>query len=66
MARDDIAKALGVARSSVTGALQALKDKGLANYEIGISYTTYKKDYAKAREAYDAVVALLRTSGPGR
>lgn len=28
----DIAETLGVARSSVTGALQALKDKGLANY----------------------------------
>jgi DtxR family transcriptional regulator, Mn-dependent transcriptional regulator len=28
----DIAEALGVARSSVTGALQALSDKGLANY----------------------------------
>jgi len=28
----DIAEALGVARSSVTGAFQVLKDKGLANY----------------------------------
>jgi len=28
----DIAEALGVARSSVTGALQTLKEKGLANY----------------------------------
>jgi len=28
----DIAKMLGVARSSVTGALQALSEKGLANY----------------------------------
>ena len=28
----DIAEALGVARSSVTGALQALSDRGLANY----------------------------------
>ena len=28
----DIAEALGVARSSVTGALQALKERGLANY----------------------------------
>jgi DtxR family Mn-dependent transcriptional regulator len=28
----DIAEALGVARSSVTGALQVLKEKGLANY----------------------------------
>ncbi len=28
----DIAEMLGVARSSVTGALQALSDKGLANY----------------------------------
>ncbi len=28
----DIAETLGVARSSVTGALQALKDRGLANY----------------------------------
>lgn len=29
----DIAKALGVARSSVTGAVRLLRDKGLANYE---------------------------------
>lgn len=29
----DIAKVLGVAKSSVTGALQLLRDKGLANYE---------------------------------
>jgi DtxR family Mn-dependent transcriptional regulator len=29
----DIAAVLGVARSSVTGALQLLRDKGLANYE---------------------------------
>ncbi|MHC4474868.1 MAG: metal-dependent transcriptional regulator [Planctomycetota bacterium] len=29
----DIAKALGVSRASVTGALRLLKDKGLANYK---------------------------------
>ena len=29
----DIAKMLGVSKSSVTGALRALKEKGLANYE---------------------------------
>jgi DtxR family Mn-dependent transcriptional regulator len=29
----DIAKLLGVSRSSVTGALRALKEKGLANYK---------------------------------
>ena len=29
----DIAQSLGVSRSSVTGALRLLKDKGLANYE---------------------------------
>jgi DtxR family Mn-dependent transcriptional regulator len=29
----DIAKSIGVSKSSVTGALRVLKDKGLANYE---------------------------------
>lgn len=33
----DIAKSLGVTRASVTGALRALKEKGLANYKPYVS-----------------------------
>jgi DtxR family Mn-dependent transcriptional regulator len=43
----DIAKLLGVARSSVTGALRVLKKKGLANYKP-YDYVTLTKDGQEA------------------
>ena len=46
----DIAGALGVARSSVTGALQLLRDKGLANYERYGCVTLTPRGQAAARE----------------
>lgn len=46
----DIAKVLGVARSSVTGALQLLRDKGLANYEPYGCVTLTPRGQAAARE----------------
>ena len=46
----DIAGALGVARSSVTGALQLLRDKGLANYEPYGCVTLTPRGQAAARE----------------
>jgi len=46
----DIAEALGVARSSVTGALQALKEKGLANYRPYGCITLTKRGRAAAEE----------------
>jgi len=46
----DIAAMLGVARSSVTGALQALSDKGLANYRPYGCTTLTKSGRAIAAE----------------
>lgn len=46
----DIAEALGVARSSVTGALQALREKGLANYRPYSWITLTKGGQAAAEE----------------
>lgn len=46
----DIAAVLGVARSSVTGALQLLRNKGLANYERYGSVTLTSQGRAVARE----------------
>lgn len=46
----DIAETLGVARSSVTGALQALKDKGLANYRPYSCITLTASGQAAAAE----------------
>lgn len=46
----DIAAALGVARSSVTGALQALKEKGLANYRPYNCITLTPQGRAAAEE----------------
>jgi len=47
----DIAKLLGVSRSSVTGALRVLKEKGLANYK--------PYDYVTLTEAGQAVAAQI-------
>jgi DtxR family Mn-dependent transcriptional regulator len=46
----DIAETLGVARSSVTGALQVLKDKGLANYRPYSCITLTERGQAAAEE----------------
>jgi DtxR family Mn-dependent transcriptional regulator len=46
----DIATVLGVARSSVTGALQLLRDKGLANYEPYGCVTLTQRGQAAAQE----------------
>ncbi len=46
----DIAAVLGVARSSVTGALQLLRNKGLANYERYGCVTLTSQGRAVARE----------------
>ncbi len=46
----DIAEALGVARSSVTGALQILKERGLANYEPYGCITLTRQGQTAARE----------------
>ena len=46
----DIAEALGVARSSVTGALQVLREKGLANYQPYGCITLTRQGRAAARE----------------
>jgi len=46
----DIAEALGVARPSVTGALQTLREKGLANYEPYGCITLTRQGQAAARE----------------
>jgi DtxR family Mn-dependent transcriptional regulator len=46
----DIAAALGVARSSVTGALQLLRGKGLANYEPYGCVTLTQRGRTVARE----------------
>jgi DtxR family Mn-dependent transcriptional regulator len=46
----DIAQTLGVARSSVTGALQLLRDKGLANHEPYGAVTLTQRGRAAARE----------------
>jgi len=46
----DIAETLGVARSSVTGALQVLRDKGLANHEPYGCVTLTRRGRAAARE----------------
>jgi len=46
----DIAAGLGVARSSVTGALQLLRDKGLANYEPYGCVTLTQRGQTAARE----------------
>jgi DtxR family Mn-dependent transcriptional regulator len=46
----DIAEALGVAKSSVTGALQLLREKGLANHEPYSRVTLTRQGQAAARE----------------
>ncbi|MHC4571753.1 MAG: metal-dependent transcriptional regulator [Planctomycetota bacterium] len=46
----DIAKLLGVSKSSVTGALRALKEKKLANYKPYDSVTLTKAGHAAAAE----------------
>jgi DtxR family Mn-dependent transcriptional regulator len=46
----DIARTLGVARSSVTGALQLLQEKGLAHHEPYSSVTLTWQGQAAARE----------------
>lgn len=46
----DISEALGVARSSVTGALQLLREKGLAHYERYGCVTLTRRGQAAARE----------------
>jgi DtxR family Mn-dependent transcriptional regulator len=46
----DIAKLLGVSRSSVTGALRALKEKGLANYKPYDFVTLTEAGHAAAAE----------------
>jgi len=46
----DIAKSLGVSKSSVTGALRALKEKGLANYKPYDYVTLTKAGEAAAAE----------------
>jgi DtxR family Mn-dependent transcriptional regulator len=46
----DIAETLGVAKSSVTGALQLLRDKGLVNYEPYGCVTLTQRGQAAARE----------------
>ncbi len=46
----DVADALGVAKSSVTGALQLLRGKGLANYERYGRVTLTRQGRAAARE----------------
>lgn len=46
----DIAGMLGVTRSSVTGALQLLREKGLANYEPYGCVTLTQQGQAAARE----------------
>jgi DtxR family Mn-dependent transcriptional regulator len=46
----DVAKALGVARSSVTGALQLLCGKGLVNHEPYGGITLTRRGQAAARE----------------
>lgn len=46
----DIADTLGVARSSVTGALQLLRDKGLAHHEPYGCVTLTRRGQAVARE----------------
>ena len=46
----DIADALGVARSSVTGAVQLLRDKGLANYEPYGRITLTQQGHAVAQD----------------
>ena len=51
MARSkDIAKLLGVSKSSVTGALRVLKQRGLANYKPYDSVTLTKAGQAAAAE----------------
>ncbi len=46
----DVADTLGVAKSSVTGALQLLREKGLANYEPYGRVTLTRQGRAAARE----------------
>jgi DtxR family Mn-dependent transcriptional regulator len=46
----DIAEALGVARSSVTGALQVLRERGLANYQPYGCVTLTRQGQVAARE----------------
>ena len=46
----DIAEALGVARSSVTGAVRLLRDKGLANYEPYGRITLTSQGHAAAED----------------
>jgi len=46
----DVAQTLGVAKSSVTGALQLLREKGLANHEPYGCITLTPKGRAAARE----------------
>jgi DtxR family Mn-dependent transcriptional regulator len=46
----DIAETLGVARSSVTGALQALKERGLANYRPYGCITLTRRGQTAAEE----------------
>ena len=46
----DIAEALGVAKSSVTGALQLLREKGLAEHEPYGGVTLTQRGQATARE----------------
>jgi DtxR family transcriptional regulator, Mn-dependent transcriptional regulator len=46
----DIAQALGVARSSVTGALQLLREKGLAHHEPYSCVMLTRQGQAAARE----------------
>lgn len=46
----DVAGALGVAKSSVTGALQLLRDKGLADHEPYGCITLTRRGQAAARE----------------
>ncbi len=46
----DVADTLGVAKSSVTGALQLLREKGLANYEPYGRVTLTRQGRAVARE----------------
>ena len=58
----DIAEALGVARSSVTGALRSLKARGLANYQPYSSITLTPSGRAAAREVvrkHDALTSFF-------
>ena len=46
----DIAEALGVARSSVTGAVRLLRDRGLANYQPYGRITLTQRGHAAAED----------------